>query len=110
MTSRLLHTSHAGSVLARQRWSTAESSRLGVPDARASTTPTSTRSPKPGRADTRGRGSSSRDVEPLFTACFMSWCMDGPPATGGSGGRGSAARMHEMKSGLSVGSAGCTEA
>ena len=112
MTGRLLRTSHAGSFLARQRWRTAESSRLGVPDARASRTPTSTRRPKPGRADTRGRRSSLRDVagEPFFTACSMLRYVGGAPATGGSGGRGSAAGMPEMKSGSSAGSPGGTGA
>ena len=112
MTGLLLRTSHAGSFLARQRWSTADSSRPGVPDARSSTIPTSTRRPKPGSADTRGRGSSSRDVagEPFRTASSMSWYIGGAPATGGSGGRGSAARMRETKSGSSAGSSGRTGA
>ena len=86
--------------------------RRGVPDARDSRTPTSTRRPKPGRADTRGRSSSSTDVagEPFFTACSMSWYVGGAPAIGGSGGRGSAARMREMKFGSSAGSPGRTGA
>ena len=45
MTGRWLRTRHAGSFLARQRWSPAESSRLGVPDARSSMTPTNTYRP-----------------------------------------------------------------
>ena len=61
MTNRLLRTNHARGFLARQRWRTAESRRLGVPDAKAFRMPTRTRKPKPYRADTRGRGSSSRD-------------------------------------------------
>ena len=99
-------------LLARHRWRTAESSRLGVPDARASWTPTRTRRQKPGMADTRGRSSSSRDVagDPFFTACSMSWYIRGALGTGGSGCRGSAARIREMKYGSVVGSPGCTGA
>ena len=61
---------------------------------------------------TMGRGSSSRDVagEPFLTVCSMSWYRGGAPATGGSGGRGSAARIREMKSGSSAGSSGRTGA
>ena len=107
MAGRLLHTSHAGSYLAG--WRTTESRRPGIPDA---STPTNTCRPKAGRADTRGRGSSLWDVagEPFFAACSMSWYVGGAPETGGSGGRGSAARIRKMNFGLSMGSPGYTGA
>ena len=61
MTGRLSCPHHAGSFLARQRWRTAESRRLGAPDVKASTMPTRTRRPKPCRSLT----STTRTAGPV---------------------------------------------